>query len=261
MRTGSSVFEALLARDRLWVGFGLGAAVLLCWAWLVPAALDMQGDMRGLAAWMMAAHWDLRYFLLVFSMWAVMMAGMMLPSAAPTVLLYARIVRSDTRLPSPLRRVYIFACGYVLAWCGFSLLATLLQWRLAAAAVLTPMMRLHSTMLGAALLLVAGVYQWTPLKHRCLERCRAPAEFIATNWRHGWRGALRLGWRHGLYCLGCCWALMLLLFVGGVMNLAWIAALTLAVLLEKLAPFGVRGGRLGGALLILAGLALAWTSL
>ena len=261
MSNDASAFEALLTRDRLWVALGLGTAVLLCWAWLVPAALDMQGDMRGLAAWMMAARWDLRYFLLVLGMWAVMMAGMMLPSATPTVLLYARIVRSDTRLPSPLRRVYIFACGYMLAWCGFSLLATLLQWRLAAAAALTPMMRLHSTMLGAALLLVAGVYQWTPLKHRCLERCRTPAEFIATNWRPGWRGALRLGWHHGLYCLGCCWALMLLLFVGGVMNLAWIAALTLAVLLEKLAPFGVRGGRLGGALLILAGLALAWTSL
>lgn len=261
MPAESSAFENLIRRDRLWVGFGLGTAVLLCWAWIVPAARDMHGSMRGLAAWMMAARWDLRYFLLVFGMWTVMMVGMMLPSAAPTVLLYARIVCSDTRVLTPLHRVYVFACGYLLAWCGFSLLATVLQWRLAVAAALTPMMRVHSTMLGAVLLLVAGVYQWTPFKYRCLEQCRAPADFIATNWRPGWHGALRLGWRHGLYCLGCCWALMLLLFVGGVMNLAWIAVLTLIVLLEKLAPFGTRVGRSGGALLILAGLALAWTSL
>jgi predicted metal-binding membrane protein len=253
----ASAFESLLARDRVWVGLGLAVAVLLCWAWLVPAALDMQGDMRGLAAWMMSSHWDLRYFLLIFGMWAVMMAGMMLPSAAPTLLLYARIVRSDVRLHSPLRRVYIFACGYVLAWWGFSLLATLLQWQLAAAAALTPMMRLHSAMFGAALLLLAGMYQWMPFKQRCLERCHAPAEFIAANWQPGRRGALHLGWRHGLYCLGCCWALMLLLFVGGVMNLTWIVALTLAVLLEKLAPFGAQAGRLSGALLVAAAIAIA----
>ncbi|GAA0709968.1 DUF2182 domain-containing protein [Dokdonella soli] len=250
-----------MTRDRLWVGLGLVAAVLLCWAWLVPAALDMQGDMRGLAAWMMTTRWDLRYGLLIFGMWTVMMIGMMLPSAIPAILLYAGIARSDTRLPAPVRRTGVFVSGYLLAWCVFSLFATLLQWRLAVAAAMTPMMRLHSAAMGAALLLVAGLYQWTPLKRRCLDRCRSPAAYIAANWRPGWRGALRLGWRHGLYCLGCCWALMLLLFVGGVMNLAWIAALTLAVLLEKLAPFGMRGGRLGGTLLILVACGIAWRSL
>ena len=256
----ASTFESLLARDRLWVAFGIGTAVLLCWAWLVPTALDMQGEMRGLAAWMMSSHWDLRYFALIFGMWVVMMIGMMLPSAAPALLLYARIVRSDVRLPAPLRRVYIFASGYLLAWCGFSLIATLLQWRLATASALTPMMQVHSVALGAAMLVIAGIYQMTPFKRRCLAQCRSPATFISTHWRPGATGALRLGWRHGLYCLGCCWALMLLLFVGGVMNLAWIAAITLGVLLEKLAPFGAQGGKLSGFLLIVGGLAVALSS-
>jgi predicted metal-binding membrane protein len=260
VKRAASAFEALLARDRLWVALGLGTTVLLCWAWLVPAALDMQGDMRGLAAWMMSAHWDLRYFLLIFGMWAMMMTGMMLPSAAPALLLYGHIVRSDAQVHAPVRRVYAFAAGYLLAWCGFSMLATALQWALAETLLLTPMMRVHSVTLGGALLVIAGIYQWTWLKRACLSQCRSPAAFIATNWRPGVAGALRLGFRHGLYCLGCCAALMLLLFVGGVMNLTWIAAITLGVLLEKFAPFGAQAGRIIGVLLIAAGSTLAWTS-
>lgn len=257
----SSTFESLIARDRLWIALALGATVLLCWAWIVPAALDMQGSMRGLAAWMMQAHWDLRYFALMFGMWVVMMAGMMLPSAAPALLLYGRIVRSDARVTQPLRRVYAFAAGYLAAWCGFSLLATLLQWSLAESSLLTPMLRLHSAALGSLLLAFAGAYQLTPLKRVCLAGCRSPGAYISSNWRPGFAGALRLGFGYGLYCLGCCWALMLLLFVGGIMSLVWIAAITLAVLVEKLAPFGAQSARAGGMMLIVAALALGVSAL
>jgi predicted metal-binding membrane protein len=167
-------------------------------------------------------------------------------------------VRSDESVTAPLLLVYIFAGGYALAWCGFSLPATFAQWALAQATLLTPMMRLHSAVFCAVLLVLAGAYQWAPIKRGCLSQCRSPVAFFAAHWRTGVASALRLGFRHGLYCLGCCWALMLLLFVGGVMSLGWITALTLVVLLEKLAPFGVRAGRLGGAMLILAGLVLVW---
>jgi len=235
---------------------GLAAVALLCWAWLVPAALDMQGDMRGLAAWMMPAHWDATYASLIFAMWSVMMIAMMLPSAAPTALLYERVARSDMRAGDPALRACFFASGYLVVWCGYALAATALQWALSASNLLTPMMRTREHLLAAALLIVAGVWQWTPLKRRCLQRCRDPATFIASEWRAGMSGAWRMGVRLGLSCLGCCWAMMLLLFVGGVMNLAWIVAISLGVLLEKFLPDGVPTGRAFGAVLIVAGAAL-----
>ena len=136
----------------------------------------------------------------------------------------------------------------------FSVAATLLQWSLARAALLSPMMVSASPWLGGAILITAGVYQWTPLKNVCITHCRSPLAFLVQHWRPGFPGALRLGLRHGLYCVGCCWVLMLLLFFGGVMNLLWIAAITAFVLLEKLAPYGVQGGRVSGIALVLAGL-------
>jgi predicted metal-binding membrane protein len=189
-------------------------------------------------------------------MWAVMMVGMMLPSAAPAILLYAAVMKNSAGAQAPVARSYAFAGGYLLAWAGFSLAATLLQWALAEAGLLSMMMESSSRKLGAALLVIAGVYQWTPLKDKCLTYCRGPAAFIAQNFRPGIGGALTLGAHHGLYCVGCCWALMLLLFVGGVMSLLWIAAITIFVLLEKLAPLGAQGGRLSGALLVGAGIYL-----
>jgi predicted metal-binding membrane protein len=151
--------------------------------------------------------------------------------------------------------MFAFAAGYILAWCGFSVGATLLQWGLAEAALLSPMMVSASPWLGGAILIVAGVYQWTPLKYACLRQCRSPLAFLMEHWQPGMPGALRLGLRHGLYCVGCCWALMLLLFVGGVMSLLWIGAITAFVLMEKLAPYRAQGGRLSGLALVLAG---AW---
>jgi predicted metal-binding membrane protein len=248
------VLEALLRRERLAVGIGLAGAVALSWLYLVPASRDMYGAMEGLSAWMMQARWDAPYLALIFGMWFVMMIGMMLPSAAPAILLYATVMRNSAGASAPLARTYAFAAGYLLAWALFSIAATALQWALAELALLSPMMESASPRLGAALLIVAGLYQWTPLKQTCVSNCRSPAAFLTQHARPGVAGALRLGAHHGLYCVGCCWALMLLLFFGGVMNLLWIAAITIFVLLEKLAPFGAQGGRLSGALLVAAGL-------
>jgi predicted metal-binding membrane protein len=234
---------------------GLAAVIACAWAYVVPASLDMYGRMDGAAAWMMEATWDARYVLLIFLMWIAMMVAMMLPSALPTILIFHRAVRNDPQVRSPARRLIAFAAGYMVAWSGFSAVASLLQWGLAEVALLSPMMVSASPWLGGALLIVAGVYQWTPLKHACLQHCRSPLAFIAEHWRPGMPGALRLGLRHGLFCVGCCWALMLLLFVGGVMSLLWIAGITAFVLVEKLAPYGAQGGRLSGLALVLAG---AW---
>ena len=241
--------------ERYLVIAGLTGVIAGAWAYLVPASLDMYGDMDGPAAWMMEATWDGRYLVLLLGMWAAMMVAMMLPSALPTLLMFHRVAQNDPGVDSPARRTGAFAGGYVLAWTAFSAAVTLLQWALAEAALLSPMMVSASPWLGGVLLLVAGVFQWTPLKRACLDHCRSPLAFIVQHCRPGLPGALRLGSQHGLYCVGCCWALMLLLFVGGVMSLLWIAAITVFVLVEKLAPQGVRGGRLSGAALVLGG---AW---
>lgn len=250
-----SALEALLSRERLAVAAGLAAAVALSWGYVFAAAHDMQGAMDGLSAWMMGS-WDARYALLTFGMWIAMMVGMMLPSATPAILLFQRVLRNSAQGQAPVARAYAFAAGYLLAWAGFSLGATALQWWLARAAFLSPMLVGTSQTFGAVLLVVAGLYQWTPQKQACLSKCRSPAAFLAQHFRPGTAGALVLGIRHGLHCVGCCWALMLLLFVGGVMNLLWIGAITVFVLLEKFAPVGVQGGKLSGTLLVLSGLSL-----
>jgi predicted metal-binding membrane protein len=248
------VQESRFSGERAIVIAGVAAVIAGAWAYLLPASLDMYGRMDGPAAWMMEATWDARYLLLIFLMWAVMMAGMMLPSALPTILLFRRAIHRDPGVHAPVARMFVFASGYVAAWTLFSVAATLLQWALAQAALLSPMMVSASPWLGGAILLVAGIYQWTPLKDACIAHCRSPLAFLTENWRPGVPGAFRLGLGHGLYCVGCCWALMLLLFVGGVMSLLWIAAITAFVLLEKVAPYGVQGGRLSGLALVAAGL-------
>jgi predicted metal-binding membrane protein len=242
-------------RDKGPVIAGLAAVIACAWAYVVPASLDMYGRMDGAAAWMMEATWNAKYVLLIFLMWVAMMVAMMLPSALPTILIFHRAVRNDPQVRSPATRMTAFAAGYIAAWTAFGLGASLLQWGLAEATLLSPMMVSASPWLGGALLVVAGVYQWTPLKYACLRHCRSPLAFLAEHWRPGMPGALRLGLRHGLFCVGCCWALMLLLFVGGVMSLLWIGGITAFVLVEKLAPYGAQGGRLSGVALVLAG---AW---
>lgn len=190
---------------------------------------------------------------LMFLMWTVMMVGMMVPSAAPMTLLYGAVARKAAAQGSPLAPTAVFVAGYLSMWALFSAAATAAQWGLERAALLSPAMVATSPALGAALLIAAGIYQLTPLKRACLRHCRSPAHFLSGHWRGGTTGAFRMGLEHGAYCLGCCWVLMGLLFVGGVMNLLWIAAIALFVLVEKLVPHGVGGGRLAGIAMIAAG--------
>jgi predicted metal-binding membrane protein len=230
-------------------------APLVCWWWIVVMARDMYGPMTGASAWMMTPHWDAPHLALLWAMWAVMMIGMMLPSAAPMILL-AGGAEGNERTPA--RQTYLLALGYVVVWAVFSIGATALQWALARLLVLTPMMEVSSPTAAAVFLVLAGIYQWTPLKRTCLSTCQSPLAFFMRTWRNGPWGAFRMGVEHGIHCVGCCWALMLLLFAGGVMNLTVIAALTAFVAFEKLAPFGVQSARVSGLLLIVAAAWMLW---
>jgi predicted metal-binding membrane protein len=240
----------LASAQQTGVAAGLALAVLVAWAWLVPTAIDMYGATNGPAAWMMQAVWDWPYAAAMFAMWVAMMVGMMLPAAAPVVLLLARL--GDPA--SGPARMFAFAAGYALAWAGFSVVATALQWGLSSADLLSPMMAATSATLAGVLLLAAGVYQLTPLKQRCLARCRSPLAWLRLHFKAGSAAALLLGLRYGSYCLGCCWALMLLLFAGGVMSLPLMAGLTILVLAEKFAPAWLHVDRVSGAGLVGTGL-------
>jgi predicted metal-binding membrane protein len=225
---------------------------LVSWIWIVVMARDMYGPMTGASAWMMTARWDAPHLLLLWTMWAVMMTGMMLPSASPLLLLYGVVARRSAE-PTAARQCYALAAGYLTVWTVFSLGATALQRVLAAILLVSPMMEITRPAVGATLLLIAGVYQLTPIKHACLRTCQSPLVFLMSRWRGGLSGAFVMGLEHGAYCVGCCWALMLLLFAGGVMNLTVIAALTAFVAFEKLAPLGMHAARISGVVLILAG--------
>ena len=188
---------------------------------------------------------------LTFLMWFVMMVGMMLPSVAPTVLLFQRVAR---RAPGgeAFVRTATFLFGYLLVWFGFSAAATFLQMGLIGTGWLDAMGVLTAPWTRSALLVAVGIYQWLPVKGACLDHCRSPALFLVAAYRPGRTGALRMGLHHGLYCLGCCWALMLLLLIGGVMNLLWVAAITALVFVEKLVAGGDRVRRGFGAAALLA---------
>jgi predicted metal-binding membrane protein len=246
--------ELVLGSDRAPLVILLILFPLVCWSWIVVMARDMYGPMTGASAWMMTLRWDAHHVLLLWAMWAVMMAGMMLPSATPMLLLYGVAARRQGLDTRAAHQIYALAAGYVAVWALFSVVATAAQRILSTFLIVSPMMTLTSPTIGAAVLLVAGIYQLTPLKRVCLQKCQSPLGFLMHRWRAGSGGAFRMGIDHGAYCLGCCWALMLLLFVGGVMNLAVIAALTAFVAFEKIGPFGVHGARVSGGLLIAAAL-------
>src|SRR5215471_4447898 len=220
-----------LTRDRRLVGAALLFVIMLCWLWIIRMAVDMYGRMTGAASWMMISNWDWLHIALLFSMWSAMMVAMMLPTAAPTLLEYARNLAVESEVARPAHFIGAFAAGYVFVWTLFSAAATLVQRVMSESHLLTPMMEPALPALAGGLLLAAGVYQLLPFKRMCLSSCRRP---VACSDRRntGILGAFRDGTRHGLSCLGCCWVLMLLLFAGGVMNLAVIAALTLFVLFE-----------------------------
>jgi len=252
-----ALVDAALKRDRLTVGAALGLIVLLAWGYTAYLARTMHvsgGDM----AMPQLQPWSAGMFAFMLVMWFVMMVAMMLPSAAPMILTFAAIQRRRQAQGGNLVPTGVFIAGYLAVWAAFSLLATSAQYGLERAALVSPMMGQAAPWLGAALLVGAGLFQFAPLKDVCLDKCRTPIGFIMTEWRDGTRGALVMGLRHGAFCTGCCWALMALLFVGGVMNLIWVAALALFVLIEKVLPAGGRLGKAGGVLLIAWGAWIAW---
>jgi predicted metal-binding membrane protein len=248
--TETSALEKVLRHDRLIVAVGLAGAVALAWVYLAAGAgIDM--SMAGMP--MEPMPWSTSYAVLVFTMWWVMMIAMMVPSAFPMVLLFTAIKRKQAASVSPSAEAWLFLSGYLLIWAGFSLVAALAQWGLERAGLLSMTVANTSATFGGIILLAVGLYQFTPVKSACLHYCQNPVLFLSRYWRPGAAGALRMGLQHGGYCLGCCWFLMVLLFVAGVMNLVWIAGIALYVACEKLLPLGQRLSRASGVVLILAG--------
>jgi predicted metal-binding membrane protein len=252
----TSVLLAGDRRQRLLIAACIAVVCVLSWTYLIhlhqqmssgvgPAMSMMSMGMRTTAAWSAVDAF------FTFTMWTVMMIGMMTPSAAPVLLIFAasHVRRAERGGAAP---VLAFGLGYVAVWAGFSVLATLGQWALHQAALLSPMMATTSVRLGGAIVIAAGIYQLTPLKRACLTHCQTPMGFLMSHWREGTRGAFEMGLRHGMYCVGCCWVLMCVLFAVGVMSLVWVAVLTAFILVEKLVG-GVYVSRVGGVLLIAGG--------
>jgi predicted metal-binding membrane protein len=264
-----ATLEATLRRDRAVVITALVAVVALSWAYLVAGAgmgmsglemtrmsqLELAGGMSHMTM-MTPAVWTPGYAALMFLMWWVMMVAMMLPSAAPMILVFATVNRKQRESGHPHVATSIFALGYLTAWAGFSLVAVILQWGFEQVGILSPMLVASNAIFGGVLLLAAGVYQLTPIKQACLRHCRSPQAFISSQWRQGTGGALRMGLKHGAFCVACCWFLMGLMFIGGLMNLYWIAGLALFVLFEKTVPAGHRFDYVTGVALLVGGAAM-----
>lgn len=272
--------DRLFRHDRVVVIVAMSAMTALAWAyitWLsaqmsmnIPVTggeqdmampgMDMSSEMSPGVMRPVPTPWGPVEFAFMFSMWAVMMAGMMLPSVAPLVLIYARVARQAVVQQTPFASTAWFVGGYLIAWTGFSLAATGMQWGFERMLLLTPAMTSASNKFGSVVLIAAGVYQWTPLKDICLSQCQAPLFFITRHggFRRDHFGSLLLGARHGLYCIGCCWTLMLLLFVSGIMNLLWIAAIAIFILLEKVVPSGRILSRIGGLAFVVGGIWMAY---
>ena len=229
----------LLRQDRAIVIAGAAAISVLGWSYLVYEGWAMQHMDLVSMAMPSTGAWGLADLLMVFAMWTIMMIATMVPSVTPMLLTFATINRSRHANGRVFVPLWVFLTGYLTLWTGFSVAATLGQWGLHSLALISPMMLGTSPLLGSLLLMAAGVYQWTPLKNACLRHCRMPLQFLLTCWQDGTAGAFFMGLRHGIYCLGCCWLLMTVLFAVGVMNLAWIAALSVFVLVEKIIPRGL----------------------
>jgi predicted metal-binding membrane protein len=258
----------VLRRDRIVVILALTLLTALAWSYLLWLSADMamggmeMGDFRMIPSGMglmVPAHtpWLAMEFVFVFAMWTVMMVGMMTPSAAPIIVMYARVGRQTETQGTPFAATVWFTAGYFLVWVTFALLATLVQWALERTALLDSWMASTSNILGGLLFVAAGSYQWTRLKDVCLAQCQRPFAFLMRQggFRRDAPGSLMLGLRHGAYCVGCCWVLTALLLVGGVMNVLWIALLALLIILEKVIPFGRQIAPLAGIVLVAAG---AW---
>jgi predicted metal-binding membrane protein len=228
----SSEMGNLLQKDRLLILSGLALITVLAWAYMLHMAWEMIGSEMDLKLACLS-NWGPGDLPHLFIMWSMMMVAMMIPSATPMIVIFATANRQRSKMRGPLIPTWLFVLGYLAAWAAYSALATMAQWGLHATALLTHTLVITSPLLGALLLVIAGVFQWTPFRDACMSQCRSPFGFIMTEWREGRRGALIMGLKHGLYCVGCCWMLMTLSFVLGVMNLLWMAALTAFMVLEK----------------------------
>jgi predicted metal-binding membrane protein len=251
--------ESILKRDRLILFAVLVATTLLAWGYMVREARAMNLTGACCCAGMSmsgpdVSPWAASTLLPLFLMWAEMMVAMMLPSATPMILTFAKVQRNRREQDRPFVATGIFLFGYLAIWTAFSALAAVIQWVLHAKALLSPMMVGTSPIFGGALLIAAGIFQWTPIKNACLTNCCSPLNFLMTGWREGKWGAFLMGLKHGVHCAGCCWFLMLLLFVAGVMNIWWIAIITLLVLIEKVVPRGLFLGKIAGVLFVAWGI-------
>jgi predicted metal-binding membrane protein len=243
-RDRTAIFAALLGLTAIaWIGLTLLVRSMMSSSPMAGMGMDT------MPMPMPALPWSVRDFAETFAMWWVMMAAMMLPSASPMVATFAAINRSRLRRGRPFVPSGTFTAGYLLAWGAFSAAVTAVQWGFAEASLLLGDLQRLPPLAAGIVLVAAGVYQFTSLKGTCLSRCRSPLNFVMNHWRDGTTGALAMGFAHGIYCLGCCWLLMALLFVGGVMNLAWAAAIALLVFVEKLLPGGALIARAGGAII------------
>jgi len=262
-----TTLENILRRDRFVVLAALATVALLAWVYVLHLALQMKMGGMEMTGFRMAATaagmvmtpafqpWNGTEFAFTFAMWVVMMIGMMTPSAAPIILLYARVGRQAASQGKPFASTAWFLSGYLVTWAAFSLAATIAQWGLDRAALLTPAMTTASAVLGGVVLIAAGIYQWSPLKDRCLVHCQSPLQFLqhSGGFRRDALGSLKLGMSHGTFCVGCCWTMMTLLFVGGVMNVLWISGIAILVLAEKVIPAGRLVSRLAGVVFAIAG--------
>ena len=245
--------DAVLKRDRTFVILGLACIAAISWAYMLYLGWGMEKSMGMEMVMPRTQGWGGVDFALMFVMWAVMMVAMMTLSATPMILTFSRIIRRRHEEHNPIVATGAFLAGYLVVWTIFSAVATFAQWGLHRAALLSPMMVSNNPLLGGMLLIGAGVFQFTPLKHACLNHCRSPIGFFLTEWRDGNRGAFLMGVHHGTYCVGCCWLLMALLFVAGVMNLLWVATIAAYVLVEKIVPAGHWVSRAIGLCIIVVG--------
>ena len=222
-----------MQREQLVVFFGLALITVLAWAYMLHMAWGMVGKGMDIN-FACLGHWGPGDLAHMFIMWSIMMVAMMVPSASPMIIIFATVNRQRGEMQGPFIPTWLFVLGYLTAWTVYSALATLVQWGLHTAALLTHTLVITSPLLAALLLVAAGIFQWTPFRDACMTQCRSPFGFIMTEWREGRWGALIMGLKHGIYCVGCCWMLMTLCFALGVMNMLWMAALTAFMLLEKI---------------------------
>ena len=255
MNENSNLLTSLLKRDQLFIFLGIFVLIAVSWLYLLNLNSSSQtSDLIMQDMMPQAASWNFNDAFSIFVMWAVMMIAMMLPSAAPMILIFSAVNKKRAEHGNEFVPTWIFLSGYVLVWIGFSILTTSAQWILHYLALLSSQLRVISPLLGGIILVGAGIYQFTKIKNVCLKNCQTPFDFITGNWRYGKKGAFVMGVKHGSYCLGCCWVLMMILFFVGIMNLLWIALISIFIFAEKILLKTKWMSYTSGLILILSGL-------